>query len=76
VPLLFPSGVVVKKGQVHSVEVVLNGKERLYTGTQGMRSVTVQGVTFVFSEAERSTNGTTLESGQIPTLLFRLAPLH
>jgi hypothetical protein len=58
---------------VYSLDLALRGKHRLYAILGGVASVTVHNVTFRFIETEKSTNGTKIESGQIPSLYFKLS---
>ena len=84
VQILFKQPLPVKPGQLlpsmhfrtyrsrYTVDVVLRGQERLFSVHDGAEVCKSHGVTFYFSETSRSTNGTRVSSGQIPSLYFRI----
>ena len=49
---------------------VLDGAELSYFGQEGMSEVTVGNITFQFQCSSESTNGTGVQGGQIPELIF------
>jgi BTB/POZ domain-containing protein 3/6 len=54
----------------YTASVVLDGSELSFFGQEGMTEVTVGSVTFQFQCSSESTNGTGVQGGQIPELIF------
>lgn len=54
----------------YTVSVVLDGSELSYFGQEGMTNVQVGHVNFQFHCSPDSTNGTGVQGGQIPELIF------
>ena len=50
--------------------MILDGLELSYFGQEGMTDVSVGKVTFQFQCSAESTNGTGVQGGQIPELIF------
>ena len=67
--VLFKRPVAVKKNETYEIRAVINGPIS-YSGQQGQTQVTDQGISFSFSAASSSTNGTSETKGQIPDILF------
>lgn len=59
----------------YTASAVLDGGELSYFGQEGMSEVTVGQVTFQFQCSSESTNGTGVQGGQIPELIF-YGPTH
>ena len=60
---------VLKESSTYCIEAEITGPSSL-CGSNGVCFVTRQGVTFTFVESLLSNNGTTVEQGQFPELLF------
>lgn len=54
----------------YTASAILDGAELSYFGQEGMSEVTVGAVTFMFHCSSESTNGTGVQGGQIPELIF------
>ncbi len=66
----FDQPVQVEPETFYTASVVLDGAELSYFGQEGMPEVTSGAVTFQFQCSAESTNGTGVQGGQIPELLF------
>lgn len=66
--ILFDQSIMLEKNQIYSVNVLIRGPCSL-SGTDGMKTVTSEGVRFTFMDYT-SPNGTALSAGQIPELIF------
>jgi BTB/POZ domain-containing protein 3/6 len=53
-----------------TASAILDGLELSYFGQEGMTDVTVGNVSFQFQSSSESTNGTGVQGGQIPELIF------
>lgn len=53
-----------------SASVILDGAELSYFGQEGLSETTIGQVTFQFQCSSESTNGTGVQGGQIPELIF------
>ena len=60
----------VEPDQFYTASVVLDGPELSYFGQEGMTEVQAGAVNFQFQCSADSTNGTGVQGGQIPELLF------
>ena len=60
----------VEPEQHYTASVTLDGAELSYFGQEGLAEVVSGCVTFQFQCAVESTNGTGVQGGQIPELLF------
>ncbi|XP_013877556.1 BTB/POZ domain-containing protein 6-B [Austrofundulus limnaeus] len=69
-PVWFEHPVQVEQDAFYTVSVVLDGSELSYFGQEGMTEVQCGGVTFQFQCSSDSTNGTGVQGGQIPELVF------
>lgn len=68
--VFFDTPVQVEPEQHFTASVTLDGAELSYFGQEGMPEVVSGCVTFQFQCAVESTNGTGVQGGQIPELLF------
>nr|XP_040056311.1 BTB/POZ domain-containing protein 6-B-like [Gasterosteus aculeatus aculeatus] len=69
-PVGFEHPVQVEQDAFYTVSVVLDGNELSYFGQEGMTEVQCGKVTFQFQCSSDSTNGTGVQGGQIPELVF------
>ncbi|KAM8913163.1 BTB/POZ domain-containing protein 6-B-like isoform 2-T3 [Spinachia spinachia] len=69
-PVGFEHPVQVEPDAFYTVSVVLDGNELSYFGQEGMTEVQCGKVTFQFQCSSDSTNGTGVQGGQIPELVF------
>ena len=67
--ILFDDPVRIKEGVFYNLCVLLDGPPS-FAGDDGKQEVLVEGVKFLFENSGDSTNGTSFDEGQIPTLLF------
>ena len=70
--IFFDSPVDINKGVRHRLEAYISGDANSCFGQNGERSVVCSGAGFYFKDALDSTNGTKVERGQFPGLLFTL----
>uniref|UniRef100_A0A3Q2T8F8 BTB (POZ) domain containing 6b n=1 Tax=Fundulus heteroclitus TaxID=8078 RepID=A0A3Q2T8F8_FUNHE len=66
----FEHPVQVEQDTFYTVSAVLDGNELSYFGQEGMTEVQSGKVTFQFQCSSDSTNGTGVQGGQIPELIF------
>lgn len=69
-PVWFEHPVQVEQDAFYTVSVVLDGNELSYFGQEGMTEVQCGKATFQFQCSSDSTNGTGVQGGQIPELVF------
>ncbi|CAL8355064.1 unnamed protein product [Boreogadus saida] len=69
-PVWFEYPVQVEPDAFYTASVVLDGNELSYFGQEGMTEVQSGKVTFQFQCSSDSTNGTGVQGGQIPELVF------
>ncbi|XP_017293759.1 BTB/POZ domain-containing protein 6-B [Kryptolebias marmoratus] len=69
-PVWFEHPVQVEQDTFYTVSAVLDGNELSYFGQEGMTEVQSGKVTFQFQCSSDSTNGTGVQGGQIPELIF------
>uniref|UniRef100_A0AAR2IKP9 BACK domain-containing protein n=1 Tax=Pygocentrus nattereri TaxID=42514 RepID=A0AAR2IKP9_PYGNA len=69
-PVWFEHPVQVEPDAFYTVSAVLDGNELSYFGQEGMTEVQCGKVTFQFQCSSDSTNGTGVQGGQIPELVF------
>lgn len=68
--VFFEQPVQMEPDVFYTVSAVLDGTELSYFGQDGMTEVHCGSVTFQFQSSSDSTNGTGVEAGQIPELVF------
>ncbi|KAK7862632.1 hypothetical protein R5R35_001607 [Gryllus longicercus] len=66
----FKHPIQVEPESFYTASAILDGGELSYFGQEGMSEVTVGCVTFQFQCSSESTNGTGVQGGQIPELIF------
>ncbi|XP_044745356.1 BTB/POZ domain-containing protein 6 isoform X1 [Coccinella septempunctata] len=66
----FENPIQIEPESFYTASVILDGNELSYFGQEGMSEVTVGQVTFQFQCSSESTNGTGVQGGQIPELIF------
>jgi BTB/POZ domain-containing protein 3/6 len=66
----FDQPVQIDPDVFYTASVLLDGLELSYFGQEGMTDVTVGSVSFQFQCSSESTNGTGVQGGQIPELIF------
>uniref|UniRef100_A0A4W4HB55 BTB domain-containing protein n=1 Tax=Electrophorus electricus TaxID=8005 RepID=A0A4W4HB55_ELEEL len=69
-PVWFEHPVQVEADAFYTVSAVVEGSELSYFGQEGMTEVQCGKVTFQFQCSSDSTNGTGVQGGQIPELVF------
>ncbi|KAM7385808.1 hypothetical protein PAMP_001864 [Pampus punctatissimus] len=69
-PVWFEYPVQIEPDTFYTASVVLDGNELSYFGQEGMTEVQCGKVTFQFQCSSDSTNGTGVQGGQIPELIF------
>ncbi|XP_065565306.1 BTB/POZ domain-containing protein 3-like isoform X2 [Artemia franciscana] len=68
--VFFKYPVQVEPDTFYTASVILDGGELSYFGQEGVSELTVGDVTFQFQCSSESTNGTGVQGGQIPELIF------
>lgn len=66
----FEHPIQIEPDTFYTASVILDGTELSYFGQEGMSEVTVGSITFQFQASCDSTNGTGVQGGQIPELIF------
>ncbi|XP_039281555.1 BTB/POZ domain-containing protein 6-B isoform X2 [Nilaparvata lugens] len=66
----FEQPIQIEPESFYTASAILDGVELSYFGQEGMSEVTVGCVTFQFQCSTESTNGTGVQGGQIPELIF------
>ena len=74
--VLFGSAVQIAANTDYTASLVLTNDERGHRGSDGMSIVTCGNVYFKFARYLGGSNGTNVESGQIPEILFFCGPDH
>ncbi|KAK3737929.1 hypothetical protein RRG08_028553 [Elysia crispata] len=69
-PVLFESPVQVEPETFYTASVVLDGQELSYFGQEGVAEIQCGKVVFQFQCSAESTNGTGVQGGQIPEIIF------
>ena len=69
-PVLFESPVQIEADTFYTASVVLDGPELSFFGQEGVAELQSGKVTFQFQCSSESTNGTGVQGGQIPELIF------
>ena len=67
--IMFDEPIRIKENAYYSICILLEGPPS-YAGDDGRAEVVTEGVQFQFENCGESTNGTSFDEGQIPTLLF------
>jgi len=70
VAIYFQKSAVVKANQLHTISVAMKGPVTHF-GIGGKKAVSCGSVKFRFFSSNRSTNGTSVHTGQIPQIIFR-----
>lgn len=69
--VFFENPIQIEADIFYIASVVLDGSELSYFGQDGLSEVTIEcGVNFQFQCSSESTNGTGVQGGQIPEILF------
>lgn len=66
----FEHPIQVEPDCVYTASAILDGTELSYFGQEGMSETTVGSVYFQFQCSSESTNGTGVQGGQIPEIIF------
>ncbi|XP_063877730.1 BTB/POZ domain-containing protein 6-B-like [Scylla paramamosain] len=66
----FTHPVQVERDVYYTASAILDGAELSYFGQEGMSEVNMGALTFMFHCSSESTNGTGVQGGQIPELIF------
>ncbi|XP_018319762.1 BTB/POZ domain-containing protein 6 isoform X3 [Agrilus planipennis] len=66
----FDNPIQIEPETFYTASAILDGAELSYFGQEGMSEVSVGTVTFQFQCSSESTNGTGVQGGQIPELIF------
>ena len=69
-PVYFANPIQVDPEAFYTASAILEGSELSFFGQEGMAEVTAGSVTFQFQCSSDSTNGTGVQGGQIPELIF------
>ena len=69
-PVWFEYPVQIEPDTFYTASVILDGNELSYFGQEGMTEVQCGKVTVQFQCSSDSTNGTGVQGGQIPELIF------
>ncbi|KAJ6629280.1 BTB/POZ domain-containing protein 3 [Pseudolycoriella hygida] len=68
--VFFENPIQIEPDLYYTASVILNGSELSFFGQEGMTEVCMGNVTFQFQCSSESTNGTGVQGGQIPELIF------
>ena len=68
--VFFGNPVVIRKGITYHLEAYISGSGDSCFGKNGQHSVVCSGIKFDFMNSSYNSNGTTVERGQFPGLLF------
>ena len=69
-PVMFDNPIQVEPDTFYTASTVLDGAELSYFGQEGMAELHCGKVTFQFQCSSESTNGTGVQGGQIPEVIF------
>ncbi|XP_052276503.1 BTB/POZ domain-containing protein 6-B-like [Dreissena polymorpha] len=69
-PVLFDNPIQIEPDVFYTASAVLDGPELSYFGQEGMSEMQCGKVTFQFQCSSDSTNGTGVQGGQIPEIIF------
>ncbi|XP_048241734.1 BTB/POZ domain-containing protein 6-like isoform X3 [Haliotis rufescens] len=70
--VVFEKSVAMTAGVWYTLAVLIEGGDT-WRGEYGQKEICADGVRFTFRKSKHSKNGTSVEGGQIPSLLFRVA---
>lgn len=68
--MFFENPIQIEPECYYTASVILDGNELSFFGQEGMSEVCMGNVTFQFQCSSESTNGTGVQGGQIPELIF------
>lgn len=68
--VFFENPIQIEPECYYTASVILDGIELSFFGQEGMSEVCMGNVTFQFQSSSESTNGTGVQGGQIPELIF------
>lgn len=68
--VFFENPIQIEPECYYTASVILDGNELSFFGQEGMSEVLMGNVTFQFQCSSESTNGTGVQGGQIPELIF------
>ncbi|XP_055697292.1 BTB/POZ domain-containing protein 6-B isoform X2 [Phlebotomus papatasi] len=68
--VFFENPIQIEPDSYYTASVILDGSELSFFGQEGMTEVCMGNVTFQFQCSSESTNGTGVQGGQIPELIF------
>lgn len=68
--VFFENPIQIEPETYYTASVILDGNELSFFGQEGMTEVCMGNVTFQFQCSSESTNGTGVQGGQIPELIF------
>lgn len=68
--VFFENPIQIEPECYYTASVILDGNELSFFGQEGMSEVCMGNVTFQFQCSSESTNGTGVQGGQIPELIF------
>lgn len=68
--VFFEDPIQIEPDCYYTASVILDGSELSFFGQEGMSEVCMKNVTFQFQCSSESTNGTGVQGGQIPELIF------
>lgn len=69
-PVIFENPIQVEPDTFYTASAILDGPELSYFGQEGMAEIQCGKVTFQFQCSSESTNGTGVQGGQIPEIIF------
>ena len=73
-PVIFDNPLQIEADTYYTASVTLDGAELSYFGQEGMAELSCTNVNFTFQCSSDSTNGTGVQGGQIPELIFYCWP--
>lgn len=68
--VFFENPIQIEPDSYYTASVILDGTELSFFGQEGMSEICMGNVTFQFQCSSESTNGTGVQGGQIPELIF------
>lgn len=69
-PVMFENPIQIEPDTFYTASAILDGPELSYFGQEGMAEIQCGRVTFQFQCSSDSTNGTGVQGGQIPEIIF------